>query len=390
MEILHVITSLGISGGAEQQLVSNLRRFTESRFQHRLLCVTPHDYGSRLDELPDGMRVEFVYGSDDGPGGRVETVRRIVGKVADNRPALIHASLADAALGVRIAGRRLGIPIVETLVNISHEAIRTVDNPGVSSTKLRAHRVLDRITMRWVTQFIALSETVARSWTRVVGLPPAKIQVIPRGVDADEMVVVDRDVARQKLTDELGLPDDAFILLNVGRQVAQKGHRFLFEALAGIASRMPEAVVVVAGQPGAVSESLRDQIGSLGLQDRVFLLGARSDIPSLMAAADVFVFPSVYEGFGVSLLQAMAAGLPCVAFDHGPMNELIEDDRTGVLVAFRDIGALGESLVALHGDPERRLRLGKSAQMRAGQEFSADRIAAATESLYRRILNIAD
>ncbi len=386
--VLHVIDSLGTVGGAEQQLVANLRRFADRRLRHALAVVYEDTAGSRSSEVPDEVPIHLLYQGGARPSGRWDLVRSFDGAVTEIHPHLIHGSLANAGLAARLVGMRRRIPVVESLVNISHEPVRVTDNPGVTRLKLEGHRLLDRITMRTVTRFQALTPAVAESWERVVGLRPDRIEVIPRGIDLAELDAGgSRAEARQSILSELGLADDAFVVLAVGRVEPQKGHRYLVEAMPAILEQVRGAVLLVAGRPGASSPMVESLIEQLGLADRVMLLGRRSDVPRLLGAADVFVFPSLFEGLGVSLLQAMGRALPVVTTNRRPMSDVVDDGTTGVLVPAEDPAAIAAMVMRLFADPAQRNRLGAAARQEVAGEYDADDVAARVERFYLRALD---
>jgi glycosyltransferase involved in cell wall biosynthesis len=229
---------------------------------------------------------------------------------------------------------------------------------------------------------------VAESWERVVGLRPDRIEVIPRGIDLAELDAGgSRSEARQSILSELGLADDAFVVLAVGRVEPQKGHRYLIEAMPAILEQVSGAVLLVAGRPGASSPMVESLIEQLGLADRVMLLGRRSDVPRLLGAADVFVFPSLFEGLGVSLLQAMGRALPVVTTNRRPMSDVVDDGTTGVLVPAEDPAAIAEMVTRLFADPAERNRLGAAARQEVAGEYDADEVAARVERFYLRALD---
>jgi glycosyltransferase involved in cell wall biosynthesis len=386
--VLHVIDSLGTVGGAEQQLVANLRRFADPLLRHALAVVYEDTAGSRSGEVPEGVPIHLLYQGGARPSGRWDLVRSFDRAVAEIQPHLIHGSLANAGLAARLVGARRRIPVVESLVNISHEPVRVTDNPGVTRLKLEGHRLLDRITMRTVTRFQALTAAVAESWERFVGLRPDRIEVIPRGIDLGELDAGgDRHQARASVISELGLADDAFVILAVGRVEPQKGHRYVVEAMPAISERIPSAVLLVAGRPGAASQTVETQIERLGLGDRVLLIGRRSDVPRLLGAADVFMFPSLFEGLGVSLLQAMGRALPVVTTDRRPMSDVVEGGVTGLLVPPEDPAAIAAAVTSLFSDPTERARLGAAARQEVAANYDADEVAARVERFYRRALD---
>ena len=278
--------------------------------------------------------------------------------------------------------------MVESLVNISHEPVRVTDNPGVTRLKLEGHRLLDRVTMRTVTRFQALTPAVAESWQRVVGLRSDRIEVIPRGIDLAELDAGgSRAEARRSVLSELGLTEHDFLVVAVGRVEPQKGHRYLIEAMPDILGQVPDAVLLVAGRPGASSTMVDGLIDQLGLADRVKLLGRRSDVPRLLGAADVFVFPSLFEGLGVSLLQAMGRALPVVTTDRRPMSDVVEDGITGVLVPTENPAAIATAVARLFNDPAERARLGGAARAEVAARYNADEVAASVERFYLKALD---
>lgn len=380
--VIHVIDSLGRSGGAEQQLVANLHHFSDRRLSHGILCLYRGDTSREADVPPD-VRVSYLRKGGARTHSRLIRILRVWRQLRRLRPDLVHCALPDASLGARLAGRFLDIPVIESLVNISHEEARITDNRAVKRWKLRAHRAVDRWTMRKVAKFHAISQEVAHSWIRTIGISPTRIQVIPRGVEIDNR---ERTSCRDRLLRELSIGQESFVILNVGRQVPQKGQIYAVKAMAQILDEIPGAVLVSAGSSGSMSDVLRVAADGLAVADKVFWLGIREDIEDLMAAADAFVFPSLYEGLGVSLLQAMAAGLACVVTDRPPMTEVVSHEESGILVPPRDPNALAAALIRLARDEELRGALAAAARMRVRSAFNPSDVAARIERLYRETL----
>jgi len=387
--IAHVIDSLGTVGGAEQQLVQLLSRFRDPRLSHALVCLyeTPAD-ASRRHLVPSTVAVHHLFGPGIRRSTRWSNVRRLNSLLRGLDPALIHCSLPNASLAARVVGRLRHIPVVETLVNISHEEVRTEDNPQVTPLKLAFHRWIDRMTMPFVARFQAISPTAARSWMEVVGINRDLIRIIPRGIDLERFQGLSRSAARHDLGAELALAHDAFVLLNLGREQPQKGQRFLLEAMTEITARIPQAVLLLAGSPGLHSRELRQTAEGLGLGNRIVFLGRRADIPRLLAASDVFVFPSLYEGLGVSLLEAMAAGLPVVTTDRPPMSEIVQTGINGLLIPAGDPAALATAVVHLAEDPPTRSRLGEAAKRTVTSQFNIEGVVRQVEGLYLEVLGL--
>ena len=383
--VVHMIDSLGRVGGAEQQLVENLKRFGDPRLRHRVLCLYELTDDSRHDELPRDTVVDYLFAEGERPP-RPKIILDATRALKRIGPDLIHCGLPNAALGARIAGRQLGVPVVESLVNISHENVRTTDNPAVSSWKLAVHRTVDRFTMARVARFQALSRAVARSWVDTVGIPADRVVVIPRGVDTDQYGGSAVPEIRDALLRDLEVDLDALVLLNVGRQVAQKGQIYAVRALAKVQETHPNTVLLSAGTTGPMSEPLREEAERLGLSGKVHWLGVRADIPALLGAADVYVYPSLFEGLGVSLLQAMAAGLPVVTTDVAPMTEVVQHGENGLLVPAQDPVALAAAVVDLASNPATARRLGAAARQTIIDGFDADVVTDRVEGMYLELL----
>jgi glycosyltransferase involved in cell wall biosynthesis len=226
---------------------------------------------------------------------------------------------------------------------------------------------------------VANSETVKRSAMRHLRVPEARITVIPRGIAWENLAVISPEQA-QAARAELGWTDAAPFLLCVGRLVPQKGLRYLVDAMAVVTKKLPGARLGIAGE-GRLRASLEEQIRTLGLGGIVRLLGERRDVPRLLAAADVFVFPSLSEGSPNALLEAMAYGRPCIASAIDAVEEIAGTDGA-ILVPPRSPQALAEAILAAAGDPQRRRTLAAAAHLRArafDMHDSVDRL----EEIYR-------
>jgi len=150
--------------------------------------------------------------------------------------------------------------------------------------------------------------------------------------------------------------------------------------------RVPFTHVVIAGG-GDLEEYLRDLASEVGVADRVHVLGPRKDVPALMHAIDVFAMPSIWEGFGLVLLEAMAAGRPIVASRVATIPEVVVDGETGLLVPAGDPVALADALAQLAHDPALARRLGEAGRERLRQHFSIEKMVGDTELLYRELMD---
>jgi glycosyltransferase involved in cell wall biosynthesis len=269
-------------------------------------------------------------------------------------------------------------------VNTSYDSARLAD-PRVPPARLWAVKLVDGWTARHLTNhFHAVTEAVKRSAVAALGIPPSRITVIERGRDRGRLGKPGperRGAARARL----GLSDADEVIVTVGRQEFQKGQVHLLEAVAALADR-PRLVLLAAGRRGHVSGELADAVHRLGLEGRARFLGHREDVPELLAAADLFAFPSLYEGLGGALIEAMALALPIVASDIPAVAEVVERDRNALLVEAGNANELARAIAALLDDRDLARSFATRSAAIFEQRFSLRRSAERSLAMYRRVL----
>jgi glycosyltransferase involved in cell wall biosynthesis len=250
-------------------------------------------------------------------------------------------------------------------------------------------RRMDYVPNRWFAPYLynravdgvaAISQEVARALT-AAGVSAQRITIIPSGVDCTRFAPPDPD-QRAAARRELGLEPGQIAVGSVGALEMRKGHRYLLDALAELQKRNPALRGFIAGD-GSQRVPLEEQAPGLGLGQGVRFMGSIGDPRTLFWAIDIFVQPSVMEGLGVALLEAMACGLPAVASRAGGMAEVIEDRRNGLLVAAGDSAAIAQAIEELTGSPALRQSLGAAARNHAVKNFSLQAMAHRTLALYR-------
>jgi glycosyltransferase involved in cell wall biosynthesis len=226
---------------------------------------------------------------------------------------------------------------------------------------------------------IALSESVRQTLVGQ-GLRPEHVVTIHHGTDTDAFRAVTRDPAAVRA--EWGVAPSDFLVGLTGRIAEEKGWRVFLEAV----SRLPDVRAVLVGD-GPEGEAARARATELGVADRVTFAGFRSDINDAINALDVLVLASTWaEPCAAVVQQAMALGKPVVGTDTGGTPEMVDRDRTGLIVPPGDAGALADALNRLANDPALRARMGAAGQSRADELFTLRRMVDRNESLYREIL----
>jgi glycosyltransferase involved in cell wall biosynthesis len=379
IRVLHVIESLG-RGGAERQLVDVVSNTDRSCFEHTVCHLRPPE------DFAQGIREGGgeVIGLDLVGGRRWLAGAARLGKVVRaRRPDLVHTWLYDANVTARLmclAGKRL--PLVTSLQCADYEP-ETLRAAGWPPLKVGLLRRLDGISARWSgSVFAACSSFVMRSAARHLGIPAGRIRVIYNSVAPDTLRCEPGEA--QRLRRDLGLSEDAVVFLNVGRLDPQKGQAVLLRAFRRLMPDAPGARLVLVGD-GPLAAELRSLASQLGLGDRVLFLGKRSDVGACLAMADVFVFPSLFEGLPLAPVEGMFAGLPCIGSRIGPLEEVIRDPSEGVLVAPGSDEDLAAAMLALWRDPARRAVLGACGQRAVLGRFHSRVTMPQWEELYRSL-----
>lgn len=374
MRILYVIDSLA-PGGAETSLAAMAPGLVARGVELHVLPL-----GGAVDLAPVLADAGVAVHPRSGRHGRIGNVLAVMRAAKQIRPDLIHTTLYEADVAGRTAARLLGFRSSTSLVNESYGTSHASEIPA---WKLLAARLLDRVTAHAASRFHAVSRAVVDSIAPALGIRRDIIDVIPRGRDPQRFPF--QPIEQRRVTRAaLGLPADTPVVLGVGRLEPQKGFQHLLDAIPLIAAEVPDAVVLVAGRDGRAAQGLRDQAADLPLEVR--FLGHRTDMPALMAAADVLAFPSEREGSPGTLIEAMAVGIPIVASDIAPCLEVLGNNDPPVALVTRvgDPVALGQAVVTALRDHESAQQRAAAARARFDNSFTIDSVAGRMADFFAR------
>jgi L-malate glycosyltransferase len=243
--------------------------------------------------------------------------------------------------------------------------------------------VANRLLLRRRDRVVGVGQSVRQALICNEGIPAGRVKVIYNGIDllpfADD--THDRGAARR----ELGLGDDDLAIIQVARLDSLKDHATAIRALDQVVARCSEARLLLVGE-GPEMPKIRELVHGRALEPYVRFLGLRGDIARLLSAADIGLLTSVSEGIPLTLIEAMAAGLPVVSTDVGGVREVVEDGRTALLAPSGDDDALAEAILRLAGDPALRERMGCTGRRRAESAFSERRMHDEYLKLYEDML----
>jgi len=369
VRILHVITTLGV-GGAEKHLL--MLAGGQRRRGHELHVAYLKGAGELTAAFEgEGVAVERLHAGGAGGGGGLGELlaargrlRRLVARLC---PDVVHTHLLKAdALGALAAD---GVPLVASKHNDERALLRWPVG------------VVHGLLSRRVARTIALSDHVAGFVARHGRVPRGRITRIYYGIDP---AALQPRRGRAEVRAALGLPVAAPVLVCVGRLAPQKDHPTLLAALA----RLPAEVVllIVGGDPFGDGEArLKRAAAELRLGERARFLGIRHDVPDLLAASDLFVLPSLWEGLGLVFLEAMAVGLPVVATTVSAIPEVVEDGATGWLVPPGDPERLAATIAQALADPRERERRGRLGRQRLEGRFGLERMIDEILAVYAEV-----
>jgi glycosyltransferase involved in cell wall biosynthesis len=378
IRILHVIPTLG-RGGAERQLVSLVTNATAGE---HIVCYLrePSDFA---EELRSKGHVVVCLNAAGGAKW-LTGAARLRKLIKLYQPDIVQTWLLDASISVRLS-QILGprVPLVTALQNPDYEpeTIRTANWPRMKTSNLRR---LDQLTARWTTpRFVACSNFVKRSAQEHLGIPESSLEVIYNSVDPATLRCQSGEP--QQLRESLAIPPDGIIFLNVGRLDPQKGQEYLLRAFQKVASAAPKAFLVILGE-GSFREHLTALTKELAITDSVRFAGRRPNVGAFLEMADVFVFPSLFEGLGLALVEAMFKALPCIVSRIDVLQEVIEDQKSGLVVAPDSVEELAGAMIQLYRDPARRDAFGAKAEQIAEARFHQQVTIPQWENLYARLL----
>lgn len=375
MRVLSIIDGLG-TGGAERSLAEIAIGFGQQGHVVEVVCLHQRS-GAHEDLVAAGVRVHVL--ARRSFIGRVREFRRCV---AAFDPDVVHSTLYASNLVARFALIGLPHPLVTSLVNVRYDVQRLELLSPAQRGKYRLARRVDELSAgRLTDHFHAITNVVAQDHLDRYRLDPSAVTVIPRGRDRARFHPAP-PAERAAIRSRLGLGDDV-IVLSLGRQETQKGHIHLVAA----ASLLPAAGarILIAGRDGSETNRLERALEDSSGGCPVEFLGFRRDVLDLLQAADIFVFPSLWEGLGGALVEAMAAGLPIVASDIAAVAEVVVDGMNADLVKAKDPVALADALQSLVDDRTRREAYGEQSRQRFLECFEASLVNARLTEMMRLV-----
>lgn len=370
MRVLHIQKVKGI-GGAERHLLQLLPALTARGIHVRMCVLGSQDYQRFVGPMnASGVETRVLHVDALRPH---RLIWELYGEIRRYRPHLVHTHLIHADVYGQVAARAARVPAISSMHN-THAFYRR--QPYLTAARASGHMA---------RRVIAISSHVARFVMSLHLTRPNAVRVIPYGIDGGAWSLDQGDRGAKRLA--LGATHEAVMVGVASRLIPGKGHAVLLEAVGIAVGDAPDLCLVVAGE-GPLRSDLESEARVLPTGS-VRFLGFIDDVPSLLHACDIVVFPTLAElseGFGLAALEAMAAARPVIATDVGPLPELVGDGRAGVIVPAGSADGLAEALVRLARDSELRARLGECGRARATAEYSLDGMVDRTVAVYGELV----
>ena len=373
-KVLYLIDTLEV-GGAETSILE-----IASRLKQWEPVVISIYRGDALLERFRQKRIK-VYALNSEKKFNIDSGLKEIARIIENEnPDIIHATLFRAEQFSRILGPKYRVPVINSFVNDSYspERYKTLDLQGV--IKLKFYQLFDRITASRVDKFMSITKAIIPNNASALKINPKFIDVIYRGRD----IAFFRKKGNNQL-EQLGNLNKGPIILTVSRLLKRKGYIESITAMAKVIKIRPDVKYLIAGE-GHDRPVFEKLICNLELGENIKLMGNRNDVPGLLQRADIFLFPSHYEGQGGALVEAMIMGTPIIAARIPVIEESVEDLKSALLFEPKNVEDLSDKILWALEHSENMSEIGKNAMSAAENRFDIEIVASEHEKLYNKVL----
>ena len=368
-------------GGTERALAALLRGLAPQRFEVHVICLSGfgpleeevRSTGARLVDLGYARRKHSGKQWWRTPFSLPGVILRLAKYLRSERIAILHTMIPACNIYGGIAGRMAGVPRL-CCSKLSLANYR-------DSRRLLA--MAENITDRWFQLVHCKSQGIVEDIVRREPIPRNRTRVIYNGIDVERYLSTEM---RETLREEFGAGEETFLLGVVANLNVYKGHEDLIETIRLCGEALPHLCSIFVGRDDGIGEDLKRRINAAGLQNRIRLIGPRSDVPAVMSALDCLVSASHEEGFSNVILEAMASALPVIATRVGGNPEAVEDKITGLVVEARNPEQMARAIQQLAGDRAAARLMGERGRDRVRALFSHDAYVKGMLGFYDELL----
>jgi glycosyltransferase involved in cell wall biosynthesis len=370
-KILFVIDTLQL-GGAEQSLLENTTRFKKIR------PVVCHLYkGEILKPKFNANGIKVYSFNIQKKYGFIEAYKKLKEVIEIEKPDLLVPYLTRSEIVTRLLGRFNHIPVIGTFVNDLYCKSYNQHLSWKAKQVVNIFKFINRATSRICVGFVSNSQAIKDANAQHLGIRPDRIKVINRGRDSYKF---------KRRNVSLSDANSGIRFINVSRLFPVKGHRFMINGFKDVLEKYPTATLSIIGD-GPLFNELTELVKDLNLENNVTLLGARNDVPALLAEYDCFVFPSLVEGFSGALVEAIFAGLPVLASDIPQNKEVIRHLETGYLFTRESASEAAKAMMWFANNREAANAITSKAYEYAQEHFELDKIVTSFESYLQTVIS---
>lgn len=296
--------------------------------------------------------------------------------VRKEKPNILHTHTSKAGFLGRLAGK------LAKIKNVVHTPHGHIFYGYFGKIKTKLFVLLEKIASKFTKKIIVLSHSEREDHLRLNIGNAEQFVVIPNGVDMDKFNNLNTDVNNKKK--QIGVTDGSKVIGVIGRLTPVKGHIYFTRAMEKVTKEIKNLKAIFVGS-GELEEELKKEINKLRLNDYIIFLGKRQDVPEILKICDLVVLPSLNEGFGLSIVEAQAAGKPVIATKVGGIPEVVKDGETGILVSPKDSDALADSIIALINDESKMKSIAERAKQRVRENFTKESMIRRLKELYETL-----
>jgi glycosyltransferase involved in cell wall biosynthesis len=375
IKVLHIHTLALISGSGINTFLT-MAKINSDRYVSELACAS----SGRLIELvkSQGLKVRPIrnFTRPISPLKDILAVFELVSLIKKERYVIVHTHNSKAGFIGRLAAKIAGVPV------IVHTVHGFAFHPYEKFWRRKIFIFLERLATRWCDVMIVISEAMVNWAVKERIVTCDKIVKIYSGIEIDKFLFQTNISAKRKAW---GIKDDELVIGEVAKLWEGKGQDILLAAIPEIIREVSNLKVIFVGE-GELEHRLKNIAYKLNIQDKIIFTGFRADIPEITSVFDIACLPTLWEGMGRSVLEAMVSGKPVVASRVGGIVDLVQDGVTGILVEPGDYQALAKAIIRLLKDKGLRQKMGEEARKRVDERFSTEKMVAEIEKIYNELL----
>ncbi len=365
-----------IFGGGKRVFMQLMTNLNKEKFQIYSCCA----FGKEQEDLL-GKQGGTIVNIDIQYGGFLSSTKKLLDLIREEKIDIVHSQGARADFYSSVATKLSG----QKTKNISTIAM-LVEGYDIGILRKKVYCTLNGFSERFVDKFIVVSGILKEKLIETHNIQERNIETIYNGIELQKYQTYDSDKSSKEIKKEFGIANKDLLVGAIGRMVWQKGFEYLLKSIPEIIKTLPQSKILIVGD-GPLRAEMEALGEKLKIGKNIIFAGFRSDIKEILSALDLLIIPSLCEGFPMVTLEAMALAKPIIATNIEGITEQIKDGVDGILVQPKDPSALAKAAIQVLNDKKLAVTIGLSARGKVEQEFSVEKMVAATEQVYMSLLN---